>query len=328
MIMNWNQLPKDFGPRLTFGVEIECVEFYNGADIEISATSRVKNKETGIVYDIGLEIGRYKTDSNQWVDHIIKAELCGIDNFATVRSLGCVIGSDKFFKLPKKIQETWRTFGDGEIETDSMGNLSEPWVEVAERKYLTNNVNPKTALAQAQSLLDKHGLKQWVADYDASLTDAGISGIELISPVLQMGEFRTIRRICNIFKYLVKTDFTCGLHIHIGCERPFEVEELRRIVRRWLLIEGTIVQFPIYQRMGVQNKPISNRVTLDKIEKATTIIELVEAVNGTSKAFTLNLRSLFKYGTIEFRGFHSTLDSRRIEYIAQFCANVVGIALI
>ena len=322
-----NQQPVNLDTEFTFGVELECIEFYNGEPLDVEATSRVKNLETGIIYIACLDMTETVTLSEERIKELKKVQITGADHSMTKESIGCEFQSSEFFSLPLEVQEAWKISNPIDIPIDSNGKLILPWVEVSDRSYL-ECPSDKSSIGQAQTLLQEQKLKGWKVDYDSSLTNAGVSGIELVSPILKDGEFDQIRKVCNTFRNLVKIDKTCGLHIHIGMNKPFEAEHLKKLVQRWLEIEPAIIWHPAYQEMGTQNDFLSKQADMKKIDQVTTVLETIVAVNGSSRNCPINLHSLHKHRTIEFRGFRSTLDSAQIKLIVRFCLWMVRMAII
>ena len=283
---------------LTFGIEIELVEFYNNEPIIGKEISLLKNPQVSNNVLWGeWTILREKTEGN-WKEKIV--DLIGID----------IMGEEEIYKIP----------------LSPTGNVLPPWESFPADDDSTTDASQKgSAIHQAQKLLEANQLQNWKAVYDSSLTDAAINGIELVSPALKSGDFDSVEQVCQIFSDITKIDRTCAIHVHIGIEgQSFQYEQIRRLVRWWIEAEPFTWEFPFYKETRVQfGRPLtweSNISDLQSgIRNATDLDELKSVVNPKGRNYLVNLLALEKHGTIEFRGFKSTLDCQQIKKMVALC---------
>ena len=286
---------------LTFGVEIELTNFWNGKPLitQLPTTiSHMENEELG-----GDAILTFKLTPNgdgfnrEMVD-------------ATIVDYQSSLASSV---IPVR-----------QIDVDSNGNIIPPWKEDFERRdrdLRTYLHMEDTVLHQAQSLLLENELYNWKVMEEDHLTGAGFDALELASPVLEMGDFNVIEKVCEIFSGITSSDTTCGLHIHIGrYNQGFEYEYVKEFVERWMETEPSVQNLPFYQKMGVRNHPLTSIADLNEIRRIDDLEELQHTINPYwSRNFLINLWALDAYQTIEFRGFKSTLNFEVIQEVVEFC---------
>ena len=319
---------KNLDPRFKFGVEVEYVNFYNNTPVKCFMTGQILHIPTNIIRHAAFEVERDKDpETGNWRDRAIYIKPRDVCHALTKLMHGCKFNSPKFFKLPQIVQEAWRLPPPAEIEIDSDGEPIYPWKNQTHKQFWIPEDKPGTAIDQAKILLSQNGLDEWNIDYEDTLTDAEISGIEVISPILTSKDFSQVRSMCEVFRNIVQVDNTCGLHVHVSMDQPFTVAQIKRFISYWLRIESQVISLPFYQKMGEQNCPLSPRVCPNKLDNTTTFEEIIKAMNMVRRQ-VINLRSLRKYGTIEFRGFQSTLDPKQIECVLQFCLATISNAIL
>ena len=281
-------------PQLTFGVEIELVRFWNGKPLIVTAETLIQNESDENLGGDGLLTFTAIPRTNGWDMQIIKAAIID-NNLNPIR----------------------------QVDIDSDGNILPPWKENLDARdaFYGGRHEKGSALHQAKVLLDENGLHNWRTIGDSSLTDPGRSAIEIVSPILEMGDFNEIEKVCKIFSGITKIDQTCGLHVHMGQgDQGFEYESLKRLIERWMVTEPWVQNHPFYQPMGNQNDPITFHANLKQVKKTTNLDQLRSVINsGGVRDSLINLWSLNNYKTIEFRGFRSTLNIEVIKSIIKFC---------
>lgn len=277
-------------PVFTYGIEVEMVEFYNNRPIDACWTSRIENEVTGDRYQAFLYGKRTRNDKREIVDQYLKAEV----------------------RDPEKTV----------LDLDSDGNPPDGWI--------FGHIDPDLhdskadAVSQAKEILKEYDLTDWNVVWDESLTDAYLDGIEVISPIFKEGEENSIRQICDLFADRATTNWSCGLHVHVGIEGvKLTLSQLKWLVTKWIRIERSLIGLKEWKdenNLDV-NLPLSEETDLQKVHAAKNEPELILAANYLGRDMMLNLWSLNKYGTIEFRGFNGTMDPDRIELLVQFCLN-------
>ena len=284
-------------PQLTFGVEFELTGFWNQKPLISQIETIVDNTDDEkLGGDAILTFSMTpKVNADGWNAKLIDASIVDYQ-FNPIRS----------------------------IDVDSNGNFLPPWKSDYQWDIKALRSFPhveNTVLHQAKILLEENHLQGWVAKEEAELTEAGLSAVELASPILEMDDFDSIEKVCEIFSDITTADETCGLHIHIGqYHYGFEYGHIKRLVETWMEIEPKIWNYPVYQVMGDQNHPLTSVADLNEISEINNLDELQDTVNPNwSRNYLINLRSLESYRTVEFRGFKSTLDFEIVRQIVKFC---------
>ena len=290
-------------PQLTFGVEMELVQFWNGTPIKVHIGAELINDDTDKRTSGRVIFNRERLDAEICIDQFLSAKIT--DNRANVIQV---------------------------LELDSLGNICPPW-KVTGLDWLSENRDAENGvLDQTRKLLAENNLHNWKVMEEESINGSGVDAVEIASPVLQMGDLDSIEQACSIFSPITTVDESCGVHVHIGiANAAFEHEYLQRLVEAWIEIEPSLLELPFYQKKGSQNGLLvwetdSRRdpgPILDKIWKSTNPEELSEIVNPDGKDYSLNLWSLKKYGTVEFRGFKSTTDFEIIREIIDLCEETI-----
>ena len=311
-------------PKFTYGVEIEAIKFNAGNPFRADSTTFIENISSGVCYVAGLK-GIRTREQNGWSQKDFTLEVSRVSEVATERKFGCKFKSEDYFRLPEKVRTEWESKVMPRVYLQPDGNLPPGWKEVPGSRYwLAGQLNLKgSSLYQAREFLDSNDLKDWKALQEGSVTDFEFDGIELTSPVFKYGEENSIEKVCNLFQSKVETDLSCGLHIHVGIEnQDFTLEQLKLLVTRWIQSEQTLLSLPFYKKGDRKNWPLFQYAKMAEAVRAENRWDLMEAACSERNAH-LNLHSLYKYNTLEFRGFESTLDPDRIQMLVQFCVEFI-----
>lgn len=139
------------------------------------------------------------------------------------------------------------------------------------------------------------------------------NGFEVVSPVLR-GEagLETASAAINALKAAgAKADRTCGFHVHFDAD-GLGVEELRTIVNRYGTFECEIDAFMPRSRRGSANtycNTVTGLINNSRFQNARNVSELVSAQGG--RYYKVNMQSLHRHGTIEFRQHNGIVDADR-----------------
>lgn len=157
-------------------------------------------------------------------------------------------------------------------------------------------------------------------------------GFEVVSPVLE-GEagLEAASAAINALKAAgARANVTCGFHVHFDAS-GLGVEDLRGIVSRYADFEGQIDAFMPQSRRGSENqycRSICGLTADRRFQAARTVSELASAQGG--RYYKVNLQSLHRHGTIEFRQHNGIVDADRalnwIKMLDAFIAESVRLA--
>lgn len=148
------------------------------------------------------------------------------------------------------------------------------------------------------------------ADYDEDECTCGLPddamGGELVSPILQ--GLKGLKELANILKTLQElgafVDHNCGLHVHVDA-RGFGPHEILQVVRRFVMHEDQINALHPSRLANTYCQPISRRVDEEFLKRVTHLSGLRSRLH---RYMTLNVHSLMRHGTLEFRQHAGTVD--------------------
>tara|TARA_R100001440_G_scaffold19195_2_gene32447 strand:- start:18790 stop:19812 length:1023 start_codon:yes stop_codon:yes gene_type:complete len=161
------------------------------------------------------------------------------------------------------------------------------------------------------------------------VTDASC-GSELVSPVLQgsagFRELKLVLQALNSFG-ITEPESTCGVHIHLK-PRNLTVEKVKNIYKRYAKYEREIDSWMPPSRRGNRNQwcySIISNANAPAFEayQGNSFYELVASLPNSIRYHKVNLRSLTRYGTVEFRQHSASTDytkiSNWIKFLIEFC---------
>lgn len=191
------------------------------------------------------------------------------------------------------------------------------------------------SIQECKNVIKKNGFLNWKVDYDHSICGCETlicSGkcltAEIISPILNNEkDLEKIEKICNILKdNNAKINNSCGFHVHIDAE-TLSAEQIEMVYRRYALYERAIDLLHPKNRRGNTNnyclsiKPIIEIMDEDKIQFISK--ETITKKLFLDKYYKLNLVSLDKYGSLEFRQHKGSLDFDEIKNWIYFCQEFI-----
>lgn len=109
----------------------------------------------------------------------------------------------------------------------------------------------------------------------------------------------------------------CGVHVHLDV-REFTAEQLLNLVMLYILFEGILYNLSGNRHKNIYCVPI--RSSTSNIEDLFTIIhkprqttrKFYQIVSYYKKYMALNLLPIVKYGSVEFRHHHPTIDPKKL----------------
>ena len=157
-------------------------------------------------------------------------------------------------------------------------------------------------------------------DHWKVVTDASVSGgLELVSPILPYGEeaFAQIETVSRVLIRLgVRVDRQCGLHVHHGAEGMTDTQ-IAKTVAIYAKFETAIDRMMPTSRRGRGN------IYCNTLNIRGTWKDSVAAINACrtrdellallpSRYVKVNVQSLLRHGTIEFRHHSGTVEATKI----------------
>lgn len=171
----------------------------------------------------------------------------------------------------------------------------------------------------------------WKVVPDGSVT----GGCEIVSPVLDAtnGGLDDLARVAATLTS--RDDGTkfratrkCGFHVHVDAT-DLTADDVKNVVRRYMRFEREIDAFMAPSRRGDLNTYCKSNASLfarysnirGTFESATTKLELTDAFR--TRYLKVNIQSLRRHGTIEFRQHAGTIRQKRIMNWTRFLLEFV-----
>jgi hypothetical protein len=154
----------------------------------------------------------------------------------------------------------------------------------------------------------------WKIVYDASVT----GGWELVSPPMVFGEeaFAQIETVCRVLAAIgARVDRQCGLHIHHDA-RSLTDKQIINIAATYAKHEDCFDSMMPRSRRGQSNQLLCSMVNgsmVDTVKKITSCKTREQLARLYSNRYhKLNIQSLFRHGTLEFRHHSGTVEAEKI----------------
>jgi len=156
--------------------------------------------------------------------------------------------------------------------------------------------------------------EQWKVVPDGSVQN----GCEVVSPILTADRINTATPVCKALKAAGASVSTAtGFHVHIGAGALTTPDALARLVRSW---------YGVHHATGALVAPsrINNRFAAVLNQRAAEAT--AESSYRPGRYVSLNLESMERHGTVEFRLHQGTLNPAKAIAWAQYCDAFVKIA--
>lgn len=180
----------------------------------------------------------------------------------------------------------------------------------------------------------------WHIEDDRSIqTRLGQVGAELVTPILSdpedMSLFKEVIIQLHALGFTAEKHY-CGVHVHVDFSNE-RLSEVLVLARLFAAIESDVLaHFAITPSRVQFASPLASHVFIQRIDRKTWGFN--ERVNtrffdryfvreskhdNVGRLYALNLLSLLKHGTVEFRLFNSTMNPEEIELMVDFSARLV-----
>ena len=154
----------------------------------------------------------------------------------------------------------------------------------------------------------------WKIVTDASLSQGGHSAGEVVSPILK-GETgaRQLEKVLDAIDTVegIRVDRSCGVHVHLDVN-DLTVAQIQNTYSRYSDYESQIDLIMPMSRRGNSSRWCASV----KSQKSTVIRKTRKSksqlANTTGRYYKVNLQSLTRYGTMEFRQHSGTLNFTKV----------------
>lgn len=189
-----------------------------------------------------------------------------------------------------------------------------------------------------KNILHKNGFKNWKFVSDHSICGCENPFIctgncltcEVISPILLSKDgFKDLEKICYLLeRNNAKVNNTCGFHVHIDA-KDLSLQQIESIYKRYAFYEKAIDLFhPKHRRGNNNNYCLSIRPIIEMMDEMNFTIKEIMEYSLNDKYYKLNILSLSKLGSIEFRQHKGTINFDEIRHWILFCQDFINASLI
>jgi len=176
----------------------------------------------------------------------------------------------------------------------------------------------------------------WSIEADRSIIpdSFNLQGVEIVSPILysalDVQLYALVIQDLNRLHGFIPQANTSGLHVHIGIPN-LEMENLIRLLGLFAKVEDILFElFAVNAdriKYASKTKALYNKLKNNENLRLESIFSDNDLrLNIATRYYGLNLLSLFKYKTVEFRLFNSTVIASDIAYITEMCRRLVQIS--
>jgi hypothetical protein len=174
-----------------------------------------------------------------------------------------------------------------------------------------------------------HRRNYWKIVTDGSISDRHGIGMEVVSPILRgTADFDQIKKVSEILigenraRPVCRINKTCGLHIHVGLPRrehqlPINV---LRIYHHYEAVFDSLM--PMSRRSNSYARPTA---FTDRIARAATL-DALRSSYGYDRYRKVNLESIWRHGTLEFRQHAGTIEAEKIIHWATLVLKLMAVA--
>ena len=190
----------------------------------------------------------------------------------------------------------------------------------------------------AYDLIYMNGFPDWKTDYDHSICGCDTptcsrkcKTAEIVSPILESEkDLEKVEKMCALLVANgAKVNNSCGFHVHVDA-RPLNAKQVELIYRRYAAYERAIDLFhPVDRRDSTNNYCLSIKPIVAMMNEDNIVLKTKKEVTqlGLDKYYKLNLISISKYGSLEFRQHKGTLDFNEIQHWIRFCQEFMEASL-
>lgn len=162
--------------------------------------------------------------------------------------------------------------------------------------------------------------KHWRVEHDPSLR--GESAEFVLKKPLAIKDlgaaFTELSAAMHIAKTSVRPTYRAGVHVHVNVQ-DLTPKQLITYIATYLMLEEVLITFCDKTRLGNHFclRMSDASYSLDVITSAILASNLSSLNTEDIRYASINITSLFKYGSIEFRALESTTDFNRIKTWAE-----------
>ncbi len=175
----------------------------------------------------------------------------------------------------------------------------------------------------------------WQVRLDGSIHphSSEYAGVEIVSRILDASKPSNWKEIEHVCEYLQSigayANYSCGLHIHVGLGKDLKSKETLKLTQQLFLKYARAEK--VFDALVPENRRENKLEFAHSCNNAKMLQRILsekeDALNLSydidSKYWKVNLNSLEKFGTVEFRHYAGTVDANTIQTWARFLIEFV-----
>lgn len=242
---------------------------------------------------------------------------------------------DIVFDYPKLFQKEL-DHSKSWLSDDDKPNTRENVYEYA-KLYGASNIFDLDYNFIVERLISAIGLKSWNLVEDLSIK--GVNPIEIVTPILQGSNgISQIVKFCTIMQKYASVNDSTGLHVHVGAsdflQRGKAAQRLTLALLHFKkfeplfdsLVAASRQNNPFAETIDDQNQILTNYKRIIK-EDARKLNSMLDILTQGERYKKINLESLAKHKTIEFRQMQGTLNPIIVKNWVIICTSFVDMII-
>lgn len=176
----------------------------------------------------------------------------------------------------------------------------------------------------------------WQVRLDGSIHSHGqdYAGIEVVSRILdgsKPSDWKEIEHVCEYLQSIgAYTNYSCGLHVHVGLNsKNLRSKQTLKLVQRLFLryaraekvFDAFVPENRRENKLEFAHSCNDSKMLRRVLGEEKNALNLSDYID--SKYWKVNLNSIEKFGTVEFRHFAGTVDATTIQTWARFLLEFV-----
>lgn len=196
--------------------------------------------------------------------------------------------------------------------------------------------------------LARAGMAAWDVKFDGSIRGTG-TATELVSPILSMGDVRAmVPVVCETLRAArAMVNTSCGFHVHVSGLQSVEARMVRNVARRFVNFEDTLdLLQPVERRANNaayarSNARLFGATPVEATQRLWAICHdhggqanlnvsrdsLISLFSPNSRYFKVNLHSLHRHGTVEFRHHSGAVTTPDVLHWVEFLNAFTTVAM-
>lgn len=185
-------------------------------------------------------------------------------------------------------------------------------------------------LAKGVNIQDEHYNHTDHKTHYKIVSDASILGsnpAEIVSPILEgKSGLNSLKIVCDTLNEIgARVNRTCGVHVHLDAKN-MTIEHWRNLYINYARLENIIDSFMPQSRRANNNSYCRSIALMPRLEATILHCENSEQIRSyfASRYYKVNIESLRRHGTVEFRQHSGSIDFEKISMWLTFLQKLLA----